>query len=119
MGDLIELALIVAMCAGYWKIFTKAGIEGWKSIVPILNIITMMKMVNRPTLYIILMFVPFANIYAFWVLSQDLAKCFGKTSGFGVGMFFLPFVFVPMLGFSDAVFTAPGAALAAPEAPAA
>ena len=33
-----------------------------------------------------------------------VAKNFGKSSGFAVGMILLPFVFFPMLAFSDAQY---------------
>ena len=36
---IIYLALIVAIIAGWWMIFTKAGEDGWKSIIPIWNIL--------------------------------------------------------------------------------
>ena len=34
---IILLALTIFMIATFWKLFTKAGIEGWKSIIPYYN----------------------------------------------------------------------------------
>ncbi|WP_374758343.1 DUF5684 domain-containing protein [Thermonema sp.] len=34
----------------------------------------------------------------------DLAKSFGKGTGFGIGMLLVPFVFLPMLAFGDAEY---------------
>jgi hypothetical protein len=33
-----------------------------------------------------------------------LAKLFGKSVGYGIGMLLLPFIFMPMLAFSDATY---------------
>jgi hypothetical protein len=38
---------------------------------------------------------------------MELAKRFGKSEGFGLGLAFLGFIFIPILGFSDAVYTDP------------
>ena len=40
------LIAIVAIIA-YWKIFTKAGEAGWKSIIPFYNVYTLLKIGNR------------------------------------------------------------------------
>lgn len=49
--------------------------------------------------------VPFANIVCAIIVIFDLAKSFGKGAGYGFGLLFLPLIFFPMLGFSDAEFT--------------
>ena len=36
---IIYIAIIVAVIAGWWMLFTKAGEAGWKSIIPIWNIL--------------------------------------------------------------------------------
>ncbi len=41
---LIELAILVAVIAGVWKTFEKAGQPGWAAIVPIYNI-TMIRLI--------------------------------------------------------------------------
>ena len=43
------------------------------------------------------------------VIPFDIAKRFGKGMGYGFGLLFLPFIFYPMLGFSDATYTPAGA----------
>ncbi len=103
----IELGIFGIMIAGMWKIFTKAGQPGWAAIVPIYNTYLLTQIVGRPILWFILTFVPCANIVALWFITQDLAKSFGKSSGFGMGLFFLGPIFFPMLGFSDAQYSGP------------
>ena len=44
------------------------------------------------------------------IVSIEVAKAFGKGTGFGVGLALLSFVFYPLLGFGDAVYTELGSA---------
>ena len=91
---------------GLWKIFEKAGKPGWGAFIPIYNMILWLEIVRRPGWWIILIvIVPFANIVCAIIVIFDLAKSFGKSVGYGFGLLFLPLIFYPMLGFSDAVYT--------------
>ena len=58
---ILPLAVIILMIASMWKIFTKAGQPGWASIIPIYNIIVLLKIVNRPVWWIILLLIPIVN----------------------------------------------------------
>ena len=102
---LIGLVLIVAM----WKVFTKAGQPGWASIIPIYNIYIWCKIVGRPGWWVILMLIPFVNFIILIILSIDMAKSFGKGVGFGLGLAFLGFIFLPILGFGSAQYQGPSA----------
>lgn len=103
----IYLAIIVLMIVGNWKIYEKAGQPGWASIIPIYNLIVLLKIVGKPMWWIIMMIIPGLNlIFAIWALNM-LSKSFGKDEGFTVGMLFLPFVFYPILGFGDARYLGP------------
>ncbi|MDP3235658.1 MAG: DUF5684 domain-containing protein [Myxococcales bacterium] len=103
----IQLAIFGVVIAGMWKVFVKAGQPGWAAIVPIYNYYILTQIVGRPILWFILMFVPCANIVALFLITQDLAKSFNKSSGYGIGLFLLSPVFLPMLGFSDAQYSGP------------
>ncbi len=93
------MAFGVLMIISLWKIFKKAGKPGWASIVPIYNIYIMCEIAEKEWWYILLLCVPFVNIYAMIVLYNGMAKKFGKGGGFVVGMILLPVVFFPMLAF--------------------
>ncbi|MBE2248499.1 MAG: signal peptidase I [Myxococcus sp.] len=103
----IQLAVFGVVIAGMWKVFVKAGQPGWAAIVPLYNTYVLTQIVGRPILWFILLLVPCANIVAAFLIMQDLAKSFGKSSGYGVGLFLLSPVFLPMLGFSDAQYSGP------------
>lgn len=104
MVALVYLGIIVLTIVSLWKIFEKAGKPGWASIIPIYNIIVLLEIVNKPVWWIVLMLVPLVNIVVAVLVYIELAKCFGKSAGFGIGMIFLSFIFLPMLAFSDAQY---------------
>jgi hypothetical protein len=105
---LIYVAIIVLVIAGFWQVFTKAGEAGWKSIIPIWNIIVLLRIIGRPLWWIILLLIPLVNIVISLIISLDLAKSFGKGNGFGVGLWLLGFIFVPILGFGSATYQGGG-----------
>ncbi len=85
-----------------WVIFSKAGKPGWAAIIPIYNIIVMVEIIKKDTMWIILMLIP-CTAPIWGILSAiELAKVFGKDTGFALGMIFLPFIFYPILAFGDA-----------------
>jgi hypothetical protein len=106
---LLMMAAGAAMIAAMWKVFVKAGQPGWAAIVPILNIITLLKITGKPSWWIVMFFVPFANFVVMILILISLAKCFGKSTGFGLGLLFLGPIFFPLLGFGDARYQGPEA----------
>jgi hypothetical protein len=106
----ISLAIMVFFIIVAWKIFTKAGKPGWAVLVPFYNIIVMLNMLGKPAWWIILFFIPIANPIIPIILTFELAKVFGKSTGFGFGLLFLGFIFAPILAFGDAVYTPPAGA---------
>jgi len=107
---LFWLAVIVVMIAGMWKVFAKAGKPGWAAIVPIYNTIVMLEIVGRPIWWIVLLFIPFVNFVVWIIIALDLAKSYARSTGFGLGLIFLPFIFYLILGFGPATYVGPAAA---------
>ena len=99
---ILYLVLAIFYLIVMWKIFVKAGKPGWGIIIPIYNIILMLEMTSRPTWWIVLWL--FFSPVMFIIYCFDLAKAFGKSSGFGVGLWFLGFIFFPILAFGSAEF---------------
>ncbi len=104
---IIYLAVIVLIIAGYWTVFTKAGEAGWKSIIPIWNTLVLLKIVGRPWWWIILFLIPIVDIVILIMVLRECARSFGRGGGFTVGLFFLPFIFFPILGFGSATYQGP------------
>ena len=44
---------------------------------------------------------PFINLVIGIIMSLGVADSFGRGAGFGIGLFFLPFIFYPILAFTD------------------
>ena len=101
---LVWLALVVVCIVGGWKMFVKAGKPGWGIIIPIYNVILLLEIAGRPIWWIILMLIPVVSLVVSFIVYIDVAKRFGKSAGFGVGLVLLGFIFMPILGFGDAVY---------------
>lgn len=100
-GLLAYIGVIVLVIVSIWKIFEKAGKPGWAAIIPIYNMIVLLEIVRKPIWWIVLMLIPLVNIVVAIIVYVELAKAFGKSAGFGIGMIFLSFIFLPMLAFGD------------------
>ncbi|HET7035063.1 MAG TPA: DUF5684 domain-containing protein [Thermomicrobiaceae bacterium] len=104
---LVYLAIIVIEIAAAWIMFQKAGQPGWASIIPFYNVVVMLRMIGRSGWWTLLAFVPIADIVLLVWIASGLSKAFGKGTGFAVGLFFLNFIFVPILAFGDAQYLGP------------
>lgn len=96
---IISLAVGIFTIVCNWKVYKKAGKNGWEAIIPVYNIVVLLQIVELPLWYIALFFVPFANIYATFKIYIELAKKFGQSTGFGIGLVFLNPIFMAMLAF--------------------
>jgi uncharacterized membrane protein YoaK (UPF0700 family) len=104
---LVSLAVMVLVFVSLWKIFEKAGKPGWAGIVPIYNAIVLLEIVGRPLWWIVLLLLPCVGFVVGILLCIDLAKAFGQSPAFGIGLALLPFIFFPMLAFGDARYVGP------------
>ena len=103
----IALALAVLLLVGFWKVFVKAGKPGWAAIVPFYNMYCMYEISFGNGWLFLLSFVPCVNIVMGIIMNVKLAQAFGQSGGFAVGLIFLPYIFVPMLGFGSAQYYGP------------
>lgn len=87
--------------------FKKAGYEPWKAFVPFYNTWIMVKMTGRPESHFWFTFIPYFNIYMLIVIYNDVAKSFGKDSGFTVGLVLLPVIFASILSYGGAQYRGP------------
>lgn len=101
---LVYAGVIIAFIASFWKMFVKAGQPGWASIIPIYNIYVLLKIVCRPSWWLLLYIIPAVNIIISIIVTLDLAKRFDKGTGFAIGLILLPIIFYPILGFGDSTY---------------
>jgi Family of unknown function (DUF5684) len=104
---IIYLAIIITMIVSMWKVFEKAGQPGWACLIPIYNIIVLLRIIGKDWTNILWVFLPIiGGIILQVIIVTGVSKSFGKEgSGFGAGLFFLPIIFYPILAFGDAVYT--------------
>jgi len=105
----IGLLIFIAYIVGLWQVFAKAGEEGWKAIIPIYNVWVLLEIVGRPGWWLILIFIPVVNFIVWIMVNVDLARSFDRGLGFAFGLMFFPYIFVPLLGFSDMQYYGPAA----------
>ena len=60
-----------------WKLYVKAGRKAWEAAIPIYNGIILMKIINRPKWWIILLFIPIVNLLMFPVIWIETIRTFG------------------------------------------
>jgi hypothetical protein len=102
--SVVMLAVSVLIVAGVWKVFVKAGEPGWAVLVPIYNMVVLLKIAGKPLWWLVLLQIPVVNFIALILVGIGIAQNFGKGTGFGVGLGLLGPIFFPLLGFGDAVY---------------
>ncbi|WP_425077044.1 signal peptidase I [Psychroserpens sp. S379A] len=65
---------------GTWKLYVKAGRQAWEAFVPVYNSVILMKIINRPWWWTILLFVPIVNLIMLPVVWVETARSFGKNT---------------------------------------
>lgn len=123
------VVLYIAYIIGYWKIFTKAGEAGWKSIIPFYNVYTLYKISWKTPMFFIFLIAVLVSggisglgtnatglisvigliLYAVVIVIQviqcnKLAKAFGKGIGFTLGLVFLNTIFIIILGLGSSEY---------------
>jgi hypothetical protein len=106
LGSVFGLVVLIAL----WKVFTKAGKPGWAVLIPIYNLYVLLEIVGRPGWWLLMFLIPVINVIFLVMLYFDLAKSFGKGSGFALGLIFLGPIFILILGFGSAQYIGPVAA---------
>lgn len=101
---LVFYALIVV---ANWKIFTKAGKPGWASIIPFYNLYVLFEIAGMNGWLFLLLCLPIVNIVMMIMLYINLAKAFGKGTGFIIGLIFLPNIFTLILAFGSSQYQGP------------
>ena len=112
--SLIILAFYVLIIVAQWKIFTKAGQEGWKALIPIYNVVVLYKIIGLSP-WLLLLYVLSVVPVVGWIISialsivstVKLAKAFNQSTAFIFGLLFLSPIFQMILGFGKAEYVGP------------
>lgn len=65
---------------GTWKLYQRAGRKAWEAAIPVYNAVVLMKIINRPWWWVILLFIPIINLIMFPVTWVETIRSFGKSS---------------------------------------
>jgi hypothetical protein len=101
------LAAVVVGTAGIWVAFEKAGLSGSNAVAPHLFTYAMIQMAGLRNwkiprrAFLLGPFLPFLMCY----VPFGIARRFGKSRLFGLGLLVLPFVFFPILGFGNSRYS--------------
>ena len=105
------LVLVYLLYAAPWcGVLHKAGKRWWTGLVPVLNVLLILKVVGRPWWWLLLLLVPVVGIAVWAVLCLDVSDSFGHGLGYAIGLVFLPFVFGVLLWLGPARYEGPAAA---------
>lgn len=63
-----------------WKLYLKAGRNPIESFIPIYNLVILMKIINRPRWWVLLLFIPIINLIVIPVVWVEIIRSFGKNS---------------------------------------
>ncbi|MFT6814858.1 MAG: signal peptidase I [Sphingobacteriales bacterium] len=99
---IIVSTIVLLNVVAFWRLFKKAGINPWYSLIPIFKGIQILKIVDRPKWWLVLFFIPIINVFVWLGVLMDLTNAFGRRSGldnFLVLVF--PMFFIPFLAFSS------------------
>ncbi|WP_232531902.1 DUF5684 domain-containing protein [Microbacterium halophytorum] len=92
---LVIVALYVLVAIGLWKMFAKAGLPGILGIIPIVNLVFLLKIARLNMWLALLYLVPIANIVLAIIVALKVGRNFGHGAAFSV---FLLWLF-PVIGY--------------------
>jgi len=103
-ASFLGLAVGVLAIVALWKIFVKAGEPGWAAIIPFYNLYVLFKITWGNGWKFLFLLIPIANIVFLIITMVKLAKAFGKSGGFAVGLIFLSVIFYCILAFDQSQY---------------
>jgi hypothetical protein len=97
-----SLITVPGVLLGWLGLFPKAGRPWWAALIPFYGPYVLVVGVARlSVLWYILIWVPVVQIIAAILVNVEVAKRFGKSEAFGLGLALLGFIFYPVLGFGS------------------
>ncbi len=123
---LVSIVSYVLIVIGWWKIFTKAGEAGWKSLIPFYNGYTISKICwETKYFWFTLLAAVAGGIFAgiggviggllsgicsiatlvlYVMMNYRLSRSFGHGGGYTLGLIFIQWLFVLILGFGSSEY---------------
>ena len=82
---MIEIFIILLIfnfihAIGTWKLYKISGNKPWYSVIPVYNLIILLKIINRPWWWIFIIIIPVLNTIIIPVIWVELSRSFKKNS---------------------------------------
>lgn len=77
---LFFLVIQIIHFLGTWRLYKKAGRQAWEAAVPVYNAVVLMKIINRPWWWVILLFIPIVNLIMIPVIWVETIRSYGRNS---------------------------------------
>ena len=77
---LFFLSYNLLIFVGSQRLFKLAGVDSWKSLIPVYNIVKHLEIINRPKWWVILVFIPVINLLMIPVIWVEFIKRFNHNS---------------------------------------
>lgn len=101
-AQLLGLAVAAVSVVALSEVFAKAGQPAWAALVPFYDLVVLLRIAGRPWWWLLLLLVPLVNAVAFLFVCFDLARAFGCSRLFGLGLLALAPVFHLVLAYGSA-----------------
>jgi len=108
---LVFIVIGIVALIGMWKTFAKAGQPGWAVLIPIYNIIVLLRVAGLPWYWVFAPFVAIIPIlgwiaYLVWIVwvHHRISTRFGQGVGFTIGLTLLGPIFWLILGFGSSKY---------------
>ena len=115
---LFIFAGLILTVVGKWKVFKKAGKNGWEALIPYYNTWVLCEIADIKWWFFLIIIagsllsgssigglLGLVALVATYFVNYNIARKFGKEPvGFAFGLTLLPFIFYPILGMGDATY---------------
>jgi len=102
------LLSIIPVAIGWWKVFTKAGQPGWAVLIPIYNLIVLLRVAGLAKVGVLPILIPFICVFVFpfWItwVHYHISRRFGHGIGFTIGLTLCAPIFWLILGFGSSKY---------------
>tara|TARA_B100000886_G_scaffold84613_1_gene55293 strand:+ start:5981 stop:7672 length:1692 start_codon:yes stop_codon:yes gene_type:complete len=89
---------------GTYRLYSSAGFKSLAAFIPIYNALVLMRIINRPWWWVILLFIPIVNIMMFPVIWIETCKNFGKKSWTSIFLVIITFgLYIYSINFSKSI----------------
>jgi len=102
-GSVVLIAYYVLLVVAAWKMFSKAGYPGILALIPIVNLIVIVKIAGYSGWLVLLYLIPIVNIVFMILVALHLGRNFGKGGFFSIlWLWLFPVIGYFVIGYGSA-----------------